>query len=89
MSIYDEIAEEKAAHDTTWGPYHSGDGHTVVTWVYLVIREAVKAGEGARSLPSSARASVFRSYMLRVAALAVLAIEATDREIALAVKAEP
>jgi hypothetical protein len=73
MTVYDEIKTERAAQDVKWGgPLHD-DTHTPDHWVNFVIEHAEDAISDEHHL------SAYRKEMVRVAALAVAAIESWDR----------
>lgn len=74
-SVFDEIDFERMAQDAQWGGAAHDDGHTATEWVALLTRHlglAVDDGTGAAD-------ERLRKQLVRVAALAVAAIEAQDR----------
>lgn len=75
--IYGEITTERMAQDALgYGPEHD-DHHTSFEWVALIARHAgLGIEEGARGVD----AVRFRRQMVRVAALAVAAVESLDRQ---------
>lgn len=82
-AIYGEIATEREAQDARYGGEGHDDQHTFNDWIVLCCRYASKAAaypacsEG-RTVEDSKR---FRANMIRVAALAVAAVEYVDRGI--------
>lgn len=71
--IFGEIAEERGAQDVLWGNEHD-DQHDPEDWVGFIIKHAKKSD------PSfHLDKEIFRKQMVRVAALAVAAIEWVDR----------
>lgn len=72
MTIYQEIRKERARQDAKWGgPDHDAE-HDVIDWRDLIIEHAEKAADGYT-------AEKRRQRWIEVAALAVAAIEASDR----------
>ena len=69
---YDDIREERAKQDQKWGGASHDDRHGVVDWVSYITHHAVSA-------LADANLFTFRRQMVRVAALAVAAIESADR----------
>lgn len=94
MSVYDEIAAERQAQDKSWGGADHDDQHNAFDWVRFMVPHLGKAisvgaevlDEGhwfSASLSGSVRSvPLFRQQMVRVAALAVAAIESHDRRAA-------
>lgn len=72
--IFEEIAAERIAQDKKWGgPVHD-DQHNEDDWAQFIHKHTRKAA------PSwSLDKSLFRQQMIRVAALAVAAVEWVDR----------
>jgi hypothetical protein len=68
MSIYDEIQTERQRQDVKWGGASHDDTHIANDWANYIIDHA-----------KAACVSDFRTEMIKVAALAVAAIEAADR----------
>lgn len=72
-NIYGSIVDERERQDIKWGgPYHD-DQHTSHDWVAYIVRHA------GRSVMWPFDVYQFRSCMVKVAALAVAAIEWSDR----------
>ncbi len=71
--IFGEIREEREKQDEKWGGPSHDDGHTSHDWVAYVTRHLGKA------VMWPWEREVFRKQMVRVAALAVAAVEWCDR----------
>ena len=69
-TIYPLIDHERTYQDSMYGPVHD-DTHTPSDWISYIVKHATKAN----AQPDE----VFKRQMVRVAALAVAAIEAHDR----------
>ena len=69
MDIWAEIQEERERQSKNWGGAQHDDQHTPNDWIAFI---AYHAGRGSYR-------SNFRTQMVKVAALAVAAIEAWDR----------
>lgn len=82
-NVYDDIQAERAAQRSRYSCKHD-DAHTPVSWVFLICRHATQAVQD--SAPEGGRLGIFRRQMVRVAALAVAAIEAVDQARERAVK---
>lgn len=67
-SILDEVAAECARQVTQWGGPEHDDEHGPYAWIAFITKHAGKAMDGD-----------FRGQMIRVAALAVAAVETCDR----------
>jgi len=91
MTIYDEIREERARQDAKWGGPDHDDGHGASDWVGFIVRHAAKSIrrdvarrahllEFADEYSPMERPPTVRKQLLRVAALAVAAIESLDRK---------
>lgn len=72
MSIYDEIKTERTKQDIEWGGPDHDDTHPIADWVRFIQHHARK------SLRTT-DVHVRRYALVRVAALAVAAIESLDR----------
>ena len=72
-NIFAEIGRERQAQDEKWGGPAHDDKHTSYDWIAYLVRHTGKAV----CWPWDAQ--VFRRQMVRVAALAVAAIEWVDR----------
>lgn len=80
MSVYDEIQAERAYQNQKWGTAFD-DQNTPHQWMGYV------AAYGARNLagnPSAVDVAKFRVDMLKVASIAIAAVEALDRKTAAA-----
>lgn len=74
MTIFDEIKAERDAQDAEWGGASHDDSHTNWDWVAYLTKHLGKA------VVWPFNWDVFRKQMVRVAALAVAAIEWVDRQ---------
>ena len=75
--IYRDIETERLAQDSRWGGAARDDSHREEDWAALVARHlGLALGESAGVGHDPAR---FRRQMVRVAALAVAAVESHDR----------
>lgn len=93
MSIYDEIRTERIEQDKKWGGPAHDDHHTPLDWIGFIVRHAARALGGTVEVLDeghwwTAKLTVdgngetrglYRAQLVRVAALAVAAIEAFDR----------
>jgi hypothetical protein len=68
LNIFNEVVAERARQDARWGGPEHDDGHSEGDWADF-IREYAWGDRGAD----------FRERMLKIAALAVAAIESHDR----------
>ena len=76
LKIYDEITKERVYQDRKWGGPEHDDLQCYNNWVAYITKYATGwAWKGIVPL------SEFRRSMLKVAALAVAAIESVDREL--------
>ena len=66
-----EVLEERAAQDKKWGGTEHDDQHSDHDWICFILEHAQR-GELTTD-------TVFRKQMIRVAALAVAAVQAVDR----------
>ena len=82
QSIFAEIQDERARQDEKWGGPDHDDGHTSHDWIAYIVRHM---GKGMYP----AGPSVFRRQMIRVAALAVAAVESIDRSGSRTERADP
>lgn len=73
--IYFEVENERQAQDIEWGGPEHDDKHDGSDWLSFIGKHMTRVGsqEADRSMP------IFRKQMVRVAALAVAAIEWFDR----------
>ena len=93
MSVYDEIREEREEQDAQWGGAEHDDEHTRIDWIRFIAEHLGKALGGrvevidevhwftATISGSVGAMSEFRRQMIRVAALAVAAVESLDRRV--------
>lgn len=75
MSIYDEIKAERIGQDVEWGGPDHDDTHGIEDWVAIIDEHLRRA----LSRNDDAAATAARYQIVRVAALAVAAIESFDR----------
>lgn len=76
QDIIEEVVEERIAQNTKWGgPIHD-DANTINDWVATLARHCGLAASDAREID----AVRFRKQMIRVAALAIAAVESADRQ---------
>lgn len=73
FGIFEEVHKERAAQDLQWGGPMHDDSHSIEDWVGYIIKHASEATH------EGTRLRDFRRSMVRVASLAVAAIEACDR----------
>ena len=74
-AILQEVAEERIHQNAKWGAPHDA-GHSNLEWVALITKHA---GMGVLDIDSEHDLLTFRRQMIRVAALAVAAIERVDK----------
>src|SRR5690349_17719884 len=73
--ILSEIITERQCQDAMWGPDHD-DAHSPADWAGILVRHlGLAMGDGASVDPER-----FRKQLVRVAAVAVAAVEAIDRK---------
>lgn len=76
QAIFDEINAERVTQDSQWGGPSHDDGHTLNEWIAIIVRHVgLAASDGGDEV-----AKRFRRQMIRVAALAVAAVESLDRK---------
>ena len=73
MSIYDEIREERVRQYFKWGGLENDDKNSSNDWLAYIVKHA------GRGVMRPWDLGLFRRQMIRVAALAVAAIEWCDR----------
>ncbi len=73
MGVYDDIKNERAAQDRKWGGSGHDDRHNSHDWIAFIVQHTGKAVRWPFDIFK------FRRQMVRVAALAVAAIEWSDR----------
>lgn len=77
MSIWNEIQEERAYQKKRWGGDAHDDQHTTWDWIVFItqyVGRAVDPGD-----VDHFDIQTYRTYMIKIAALAVAAIEWCDR----------
>lgn len=74
MTILEEIAAERQRQDEKWGGANNDDDHSSHDWTSYIVKHLGMSGIGDDWNPS-----LFRKQMVRIAALAVAAIEWHDR----------
>jgi hypothetical protein len=79
MSIYEEIKKEREYQDRKWGHHADDNLNTPWMWVSYIGHYATTWMAGTFSLNSSMTDN-FRTAMVKVAAIAVAAIESIDRQ---------
>ena len=76
LSVYDEILRERNRQDRKWGGPDHDDQHSPADWISYLAKHIGKA------VAWPFDAALFHRQMVRVAALAVAAIEVLDRKAA-------
>lgn len=71
MNVYEKIKEERKKQRKRWGDTHDA-GHTMSKWIQILRQEL-------REVPVT-DPSGFRNGLIKVAAVAVAAIQATNRK---------
>jgi len=91
MTIFEEISEEREYQDMKWGgPVHDDTSNTLNDWRTLITNYATRNYDNGYILKVDVPDSgAFRTDMIKVAALAVAAIEATDRALRSQISTEP
>ncbi len=79
LSIYTEVERERLAQDKEHGGPDHDDQHTTHDWIAFIAVFVGTAVKGSRWEFSNRR---FRASMLKIAALAVAAVEWCDRRLA-------
>lgn len=74
MSVYDEIADERARQDELWGGPAHDDEHDRANWCYILDKFVLKARH------ATADPSKHRHVMMQIAAIAIAACESHDRK---------
>ena len=74
--LLQEVVAERAAQDQEWGGRPHDDGHGVAEWVALLARHVGLAMNDGATTEDPVR---FRRQMVRVAAVALAALEAFER----------
>ena len=78
--IFEEIKRERRRQDRQWGGPEHDDDHTSLDWVRFIAKQLNKIDDWSYVGDRSSYYGLFRSIMVRVAALAVAAIEWADRQ---------
>lgn len=81
--IFDDIRQERISQDHKWGGQAHDDAHTAAEWVGFItakLGETVKASFYHGTVFRGDTLPLYRRGLVQVAALAVAAIEAYDRE---------
>jgi len=73
--ILKEIVDERIRQDEIWGGKEHDDGHRVNDWVAIITEYLGRSREEPHNIKN------FRNNMVRVAALAVAAVESVDRAV--------
>jgi len=71
-TVYDEIRQERKAQDKKWGGAAHDDVHTQFDWCEFIRHHTSRAVGGRKK-------DDYRKQMIRVAALAVAAVQSFDR----------
>ena len=79
MSIYEEIRKERCRQDEEWGGSNHDDSHKMFDWIAYLTKHTGKAVLWDGHYKD--RIIRFRNQMIRIAALAIAAIEWVDRQI--------
>lgn len=78
-----EIEQERKAQDRQWGGPEHDDTNSAWSWILYILSHARAGGAQLRGTPAKDEIRpalrLFRYQMVRVAALAVAAIESVDR----------
>lgn len=81
-SVLEEILEERKHQDKKWGGANHDDHHGPYAWVAFITNYLGQAVGGLETEQlSKAQLRSFRYNMLKVAALAVAAVEMADRKL--------
>ena len=85
-AIFNEVSEERSAQDKQWGGPEHDDTNSCWNWILYILSHARAGGAKVRGVPAMKdipeALHLFRYQMVRVAALAIAAIESVDRAIA-------
>lgn len=73
MTIYEEVHDERVAQDKKWGGAERDDTNTSYHWLAYLTKHS------GRAVTNPWDRALFRQQMIRVAALAVAAVEWCDR----------
>jgi len=80
MNIYEEIKNERSYQDTKWGHVADDTLNTPWMWSSYIAQYATKWMAGTFLPLSSNTVDDFRKSMVKVASLAIAAIESIDRQ---------
>lgn len=72
MTIYDEVNAERAKQDEQWGGSKHDDAHELLDWVAYMEHQLYRA-------TTAETDAEWRERLIKVAALAVAAVESLDR----------
>lgn len=73
--VLEEIARERHNQDVQWGGLEHDDQHDPAEWLQFIDKQVYNARDACQHGTSDA----YRSRLLKIAALAVAAVEAVDR----------
>lgn len=80
-AILESIVDERWRQDQKWGGREHDDTHSVEDWERLIIRHSYRLTEGPTVLAGSRTAAKdYRERLIKIAALAVAAVQAWDRK---------
>lgn len=82
MTVYEEIHDERVIQDKKWGGAGNDDTHSHVDWIAYIVKH------GGRAVRHPLDLALFRKQMIRIGALAVAAVEWSDRRPQVIEKAE-
>ena len=80
MSVYDEILKERTYQDQKWGHVADDTLNTPWMWASYIANYATKWMAGTFLPLGKNTTDAFRTAMIKVAALAVAAVESVDRQ---------
>ncbi len=81
LDVYADIRSERARQDSQWGGPAHDDGHEGGEWLEYIEEQATKTWR-------AVTAAEYRERLVKIAALAVAAIESHDRKSALTPEAD-
>ena len=79
-NIFEEIEQERELQDKQWGGITHDDNHSFSDWIAFIVKHLGKAVLDYKQ-PAEVREGRFRYQMIRIAALAIAAIQATERRV--------
>jgi hypothetical protein len=80
MSVYDEIQVERGYQDSRWGTANDDKFNTPWMWVAYIARYSTTWMNGQFLPVGDYAVNNFRASMVKVAAIAVAAVESIDRQ---------